>query len=411
MNRVKPSGDYTDDASNDARQTKVNGPRAHKLTKSPKVGSPKIDQAGSPGKEDGKEGSSIRRKLSLSWKRNTSKNSIGLSQAQAERDGEYPHPPQPPKHDSRYNDMPPPRLPVSKTLNDLGSHTNNTGSKSPTGSPKTMYLDSKRRKSSVSSLKIASQQDKERNLEQWASPAKEKQQEVKKPMLAEAQTPRLAAPTSTARIPTSSQRVLGPKASSMSLKMPDRWTMDLDRDDMIAEEEMKRLAMRRRETEQAARLLDSLTKRATPKQGVCPKEAIEIANLNIYERGEVIDFQTVYFTGTSTAAKHVGTLQSNTANHGYDDERGDYTIIVGDHLAYRYEIVDILGKGSFGQVVRCIDHMTGGLVAVKIIRNKKRFHQQALVEVDILRKLKEWVCSLISLQSHFDCDRLLMTMF
>ncbi len=58
---------------------------------------------------------------------------------------------------------------------------------------------------------------------------------------------------------------------------------------------------------------------------------------------------------------------------------GTYKIVVGDHLAYRYEIVDILGKGSFGQVVSCIDHMTGGLVAVKVIWNKKRFHQQALV--------------------------------
>ncbi|KAG9560409.1 kinase-like protein, partial [Aureobasidium melanogenum] len=50
----------------------------------------------------------------------------------------------------------------------------------------------------------------------------------------------------------------------------------------------------------------------------------------------------------------------------------------------------VLGKGSFGQVVRCIDHKLGTLCAVKIIRNKKRFHQQALVEVNILQKLKEW---------------------
>jgi dual specificity tyrosine-phosphorylation-regulated kinase 2/3/4 len=41
--------------------------------------------------------------------------------------------------------------------------------------------------------------------------------------------------------------------------------------------------------------------------------------------------------------------------------------------------------------VRCIDHKTGGLEAIKIIRNKKRFHQQALVEVNILQKLREWV--------------------
>jgi len=174
----------------------------------------------------------------------------------------------------------------------------------------------------------------------------------------------------------------------------DPWTVDLDKDDLIAEEEMKKLGSKRRETEAAAKQLDALRKRATPKERVSPQNACQMSTtLNIYERGEIIDYndQGVYFCGTANAAKHIGELSSDAANFGYDDERGDYSIAVGDHLAYRYEIVDILGKGSFGQVVRCIDHKTGGLVAVKIIRNKKRFHQQALVEVKILQKLREWV--------------------
>lgn len=167
--------------------------------------------------------------------------------------------------------------------------------------------------------------------------------------------------------------------------------MDLDKDDLVAEEEMRKLASKRREVEAAAKQLDALRKRATPKERVSPQQAIQIANLNIYERGEIIDYKDIYFCGTQNAAKHVGELSSDAANFGYDDDRGDYSIVSGDHLLYRYEIVDILGKGSFGQVVRCIDHKTGGLVAIKIIRNKKRFHQQALVEVNILQKLREWV--------------------
>ena len=43
-----------------------------------------------------------------------------------------------------------------------------------------------------------------------------------------------------------------------------------------------------------------------------------------------------------------------------------------DHLVYRYEILEVLGKGSFGQVVKCYDHKTDLMVAVKLIRNKKR---------------------------------------
>ncbi len=46
--------------------------------------------------------------------------------------------------------------------------------------------------------------------------------------------------------------------------------------------------------------------------------------------------------------------------------------VLHDHLAFRYEILEVIGKGSFGQVVKAIDHKTGNLVAVKIIRNKKR---------------------------------------
>ncbi|KAF3761089.1 hypothetical protein M406DRAFT_93935 [Cryphonectria parasitica EP155] len=187
------------------------------------------------------------------------------------------------------------------------------------------------------------------------------------------------------------QKFLRSKASTTKIQQGEvAFSTDLDKDDLVAEEEMKKLGSRRKETELAAKTLDTLRKRATPKERVGPQEAIRIAMLNIYERGEIIDYKDIYFCGTQNAQKVVGDLHSKAPNFGYDDDRGDYSIIIGDHLAYRYEIVDVLGKGSFGQVVRCIDHKTGVLVAVKIIRNKKRFHQQALVEVNILQKLREW---------------------
>ena len=60
-----------------------------------------------------------------------------------------------------------------------------------------------------------------------------------------------------------------------------------------------------------------------------------------------------------------------------------------DHIGYRYEVIEFLGKGSFGQAVKCYDYKTNQSVAVKIIRNKKRFHHQAGVELKILMYLKE----------------------
>lgn len=184
--------------------------------------------------------------------------------------------------------------------------------------------------------------------------------------------------------------MLGSKSSTNVLKARNLDT-NLDRDDLAADEEMRRLAAKRKDFEHAARDVDELRKRAKPQERVSASQALQMVNLNIFERGEIIDYKDIYFCGTKNAKKHVGDLGASTANFGYDDDRGDYNIVFGDHLAYRYEVVDLLGKGSFGQVVRCIDHKTGGLEAIKIIRNKKRFHQQALVEVNILQKLREWV--------------------
>lgn len=59
--------------------------------------------------------------------------------------------------------------------------------------------------------------------------------------------------------------------------------------------------------------------------------------------------------------------------------------------------MDTLGKGSFGQVLHCRDHCTGESMAIKIIRNKKRFHHQALVEIKILDNLRKWVGFLLFL--------------
>ena len=120
--------------------------------------------------------------------------------------------------------------------------------------------------------------------------------------------------------------------------------------------------------------------------------------LSEYEQKEIQDYTSVYYLGASSK-KHNATLDITTNNHGYDDDRGDYQVVIRDHLNYRYEVIDALGKGSFGQVLHCRDHCTGHSVAIKIIRNKKRFHHQALVEIKILDSLRKWVRVCVSVQS------------
>ncbi|KAL2190724.1 hypothetical protein L209DRAFT_9185 [Thermothelomyces heterothallicus CBS 203.75] len=371
LKRSKTGGDLAAplDAAADiptpTHQSKPSGPRAQKpaTTRQPKspppFSSPEEPQTPS-------SMSSLRRKLSLSWKRQA-KNGSTNAQPQGEKAESKPA-----KHDS----MPPPRIPASATANNIPSAKPASPAPSNKSNGTGTYLESRRRKSSASSLNaIIAQEQRSRS----DAPAK-------KESTLGTVSERNAAPQN----PPVVQKGLKPRHSTAGLRHHDVWTAELDSYDLIAEEEMKKLGMRRKDTELAARTLDALRKRATPKERVSPQEAIRIAVLNIYERGEIVDYKDVYFCGTQNAAKVVGDPQSESPNFGYDDERGDYTIVPGDHLAYRYEIIDVLGKGSFGQVVRCIDHKTGVLVAVKIIRNKKRFHQQALVEVNILQKLREW---------------------
>ncbi|TNN08376.1 Dual specificity tyrosine-phosphorylation-regulated kinase 2, partial [Schistosoma japonicum] len=72
----------------------------------------------------------------------------------------------------------------------------------------------------------------------------------------------------------------------------------------------------------------------------------------------------------------------------FNDSDNFYRIIKHDHIAYRYEILSLLGKGSFGQVVSAYDHMKGCKVALKIIRTEPRFTIQAREEIRILEKLR-----------------------
>ena len=122
-----------------------------------------------------------------------------------------------------------------------------------------------------------------------------------------------------------------------------------------------------------------------------PSAAAELMSfqhaLTPFEKQEVASFPELFYYGQNCTAK----VQSPVAggiNNGYDDDRGDYSLILYDHVCYRYEIVGFLGKGSFGQVAKVFDHKRQTLMALKVLRNKKKFHQQAQVEIKVLQHLR-----------------------
>lgn len=126
-------------------------------------------------------------------------------------------------------------------------------------------------------------------------------------------------------------------------------------------------------------------------------------SMSLFEQGEILDYPQVYFVGHK--AKKPRATASSADNNGFDDDRGDYLWNLNDHIGFRYEILGVLGKGSFGQVLKCFDWKTNQLTALKVIRNKKRFHQQALVECKLLQQLKQrdtdGTASVVHVTDHF----------
>jgi len=123
------------------------------------------------------------------------------------------------------------------------------------------------------------------------------------------------------------------------------------------------------------------------KPSIPTKEAIKRFKLNHFEKVEIEMYHEVWYAGQN--ANKIEGEEGGDHNGGYDDETGCYIQVMNDHMAYRYETLEMVGKGSFGQVVKATDHKYGDQVAIKIIRNKKKFHHQALIEVKILDHLKK----------------------
>ena len=135
---------------------------------------------------------------------------------------------------------------------------------------------------------------------------------------------------------------------------------------------------------------------------VRPDEALEAhargeLELSEFERGEIAQFPEVWFTGLPRGAKPSprrdapGEASGDHRPVGRSRMRAWITPAPrapGDHLAYRYEIERVIGKGSFAKVAQCFDHKRNERVAVKVVRDAPRFHKQVEIEVAALRALR-----------------------
>lgn len=144
---------------------------------------------------------------------------------------------------------------------------------------------------------------------------------------------------------------------------------------------------RRQGSSSSLKSADGTTK--VKSSSLTPEQAMKqyMQKLTAFEHHEIFNYSEIFFLGPN-AKKRQGVI-GGPNNGGYDDDQGSYVQVPHDHVAYRYEVLKVIGKGSFGQVVKAYDHKLHQHVALKMVRNEKRFHRQAAEEIRILEHLKK----------------------
>ncbi|XP_056138345.1 dual specificity tyrosine-phosphorylation-regulated kinase 4-like [Lampris incognitus] len=120
-----------------------------------------------------------------------------------------------------------------------------------------------------------------------------------------------------------------------------------------------------------------------------PAEALRAFghHLTEFEREEILDYSEIWYLGLQSPK--INSSKSSPQNNGYDDSQTYYLQVLHDHIAYRFEVLDVLGQGIYGQVLKCWDHKEEEFVAIKLLRSKNCFYQYGKKEVKILEVLRK----------------------
>ncbi|XP_059926405.1 homeodomain-interacting protein kinase 1 isoform X3 [Gadus macrocephalus] len=90
--------------------------------------------------------------------------------------------------------------------------------------------------------------------------------------------------------------------------------------------------------------------------------------------------------GTGQSIPHSATTTKSSSSNG----EGDYQLVQHEILcsmACSYEVLEFLGRGTFGQVAKCWKRGTNEIVAIKILKNHPSYARQGQIEVGILNRL------------------------
>ncbi|XP_041747809.1 homeodomain-interacting protein kinase 1-like isoform X2 [Coregonus clupeaformis] len=90
--------------------------------------------------------------------------------------------------------------------------------------------------------------------------------------------------------------------------------------------------------------------------------------------------------GTGQSIPHSAPNTKSSSSNG----DGDYQLVQHEILcsvSCSYEVLEFLGRGTFGQVAKCWKRGTNEIVAIKILKNHPSYARQGQIEVGILNRL------------------------
>ncbi|KAH7329396.1 kinase-like domain-containing protein [Stachybotrys elegans] len=118
---------------------------------------------------------------------------------------------------------------------------------------------------------------------------------------------------------------------------------------------------------------------------------------NEAKRRDVDGFGDPFFTykpppypPKKAADVHVRVVHDENYNRSVkvDDDDGHYIVVPDADLTDKYQIVKLLGQGTFGKVVQARDRKRNKAVAVKIIRSVQKYRDASKIELRVLATLK-----------------------
>ncbi|XP_077516876.1 uncharacterized protein LOC144127815 isoform X2 [Amblyomma americanum] len=98
------------------------------------------------------------------------------------------------------------------------------------------------------------------------------------------------------------------------------------------------------------------------------------------------------------------TVAPNTSKASTSE--GDYQLVQHEVLysaSHQYEVLEFLGRGTFGQVVKCWKKGTNEIVAIKILKNHPSYARQGQIEVSILHRLAQEPADDFNFVRAFEC--------